>query len=266
MSYYSYSSSEDDDDDRYCEKCGRYFVDWRAREQHWNTVHTFPCNDCNRTFNSSRALQNHRQDKHTHVCRYCDKQYSYASDLEDHVELHCSICGQLFGSVHSRVQHQQSSVHRPKTNVCPFCNKSFSTLSALTGHVESGVCTQQRFGRKQVKQFVQKRERQLNLQGSLLVPRITNGPSDIDVPQYATERSWNGSAYECAMCYREFSTLRALNGHLVSHEPADYRCANCDMRFKVLSAVMKHWEQSSCGIKVAHMARKLVDPNKLLSY
>ena len=53
--------------------------------------------------------------------------------------------------------------------------------------------------------------------------------------------------YECCMCSRAFDKLHSLDKHLITHDPKDYKCYVCDKRFNVLSGVMLHWEQSSCG-------------------
>lgn len=68
----------------------------------------------------------------------------------------------------------------------------------------------------------------------------------------ASERSWNGYQYECALCARGFNTLSALNQHLNSpaHEQRLYRCPGrgCGREFIVLSGLVQHVESESCGV------------------
>lgn len=75
------------------------------------------------------------------------------------------------------------------------------------------------------------------------------------VTKLATERSWNGSAYECFLCHRDFKKLVGLNDHLRSpvHEKKMYRCppgyAGCATEFRALSALCQHVESETCGIR-----------------
>ncbi|PVH73861.1 hypothetical protein DL98DRAFT_395894, partial [Cadophora sp. DSE1049] len=68
----------------------------------------------------------------------------------------------------------------------------------------------------------------------------------------ATERSWNGQAYACYLCTRQFATLRSLNSHISSpvHEQHIYRCPGrgCGRNFKLLSGLIQHVESESCGV------------------
>ena len=66
---------------------------------------------------------------------------------------------------------------------------------------------------------------------------------------WATERAWNGSAYECYLCSRKFHSLNSLNQHLRStaHAEKRYRCPSvwqgCGKEFSALSGFVQHMEK-----------------------
>jgi hypothetical protein len=65
------------------------------------------------------------------------------------------------------------------------------------------------------------------------------------------ENSWNGDAYECYICHREFRNLHGLNQHLNSaaHRQSLYHCPQrtCRQDFKTLAAFTNHLESEACG-------------------
>lgn len=94
----------------------------------------------------------------------------------------------------------------------------FGTKSALTLHLESGSCPSG-LDRKSVARRV------IELDTSRF---ITNGARLLTYGQdeyWATERCWNGEAYECYLCHSEMRTLHALNQHLRSprHDQKIYK-------------------------------------------
>ncbi|KAG9227922.1 hypothetical protein BJ875DRAFT_490980 [Amylocarpus encephaloides] len=66
----------------------------------------------------------------------------------------------------------------------------------------------------------------------------------------ATERAWNGHAYGCYICPREFRSLPAMNQHMQSltHEQNMYGCPKrgCGGRYKLLSGLIQHVESERC--------------------
>ncbi|KAH9058050.1 hypothetical protein EDB87DRAFT_1532298, partial [Lactarius vividus] len=69
---------------------------------------------------------------------------------------------------------------------------------------------------------------------------------------WATERSWNGRAYECFLCHSMSNTLDSLNRHLKSpaHGQKIYRCPklDCRIKFVTLSGLCQHVERGTCGV------------------
>ncbi|CCM05280.1 uncharacterized protein FIBRA_07492 [Fibroporia radiculosa] len=90
--------------------------------------------------------------------------------------------------------------------------------------------------------------------------RLIEGSGGYTLPErtvttWATERSFNGTKYECFLCHREYRTLAALNQHLGSaaHDDDIYRCPRgwqgCGTEFRTLSGLCQHVEAERCGIR-----------------
>lgn len=68
-------------------------------------------------------------------------------------------------------------------------------------------------------------------------------------PSVRTTNAWNGYAFQCFLCQREFDQLHSLNQHLqspVHFEANRYRCPKCSRQFTVLSALVQHLESEYC--------------------
>ncbi|PBK85640.1 hypothetical protein ARMGADRAFT_548755 [Armillaria gallica] len=67
------------------------------------------------------------------------------------------------------------------------------------------------------------------------------------------QRTWPSTGRdECYLCHVEFSTLQSLNLHLNSpvHDANEFKCPKrrCGKKFKVVSALIQHIENESCGL------------------
>ena len=129
---------------------------------------------------------------------------------------------------------------------CPFCKTGFTTASAVTIHLESGTCSSG-LNRTKINNIVQRMDR-----NNVITKPMLTMPGYDRVEMIATERAWNGSYYECYLCHRDFSSLRALNQHVQSpaHEQNIYHCpkAGCGRNYKLLSGLIQHVESESCGL------------------
>lgn len=79
---------------------------------------------------------------------------------------------------------------------------------------------------------------------------LTYGDLDEDQTAVAaTNRSWNGYAFECYLCHRTFASLPSLNQHLRSpaHEENKYHCPKCGKETITLSSLVNHLESGRCG-------------------
>jgi hypothetical protein len=97
--------------------------------------------------------------------------------------------------------------------------------------------------------------------------RLIGGPGGYEAPMstptWATARSWNGTAFECFLCYSTFNKLDHLNRHLISpaHAERIYRCPKVECRsdFGTLSALFQHVEGGSCGVRMFRQVGDVMD-------
>ncbi|KAL1737251.1 hypothetical protein EV714DRAFT_241157 [Schizophyllum commune] len=267
----------------YCERCDRFFTSNRALDQHEeDSPHHNICDDCNVDFPTWLGLKEHYVQSRKHAyCQYCDEHFQDRYDLEDHyIEDHfycrkcrrvfvndrglqehyrqsdahhyCTSCQRDFQSESNLQSHLNSSIHRPRNVVCPFrgCGQAFISLSALALHCESGRCPSG-VDRRTVDRLVRTIDRNNYITDPSRM--ITGGDQERTVRNIATERSWNGYAYECYLCNRMYSTLHGLNQHLSSSYHADkvYKCPmkGCSHRSATVSALFQHVESGSCGAR-----------------
>eukprot|EP01103_Thecamoeba_quadrilineata_P008055 TRINITY_DN17844_c0_g1_i1.p1 TRINITY_DN17844_c0_g1~~TRINITY_DN17844_c0_g1_i1.p1 ORF type:complete len:307 (-),score=28.60 TRINITY_DN17844_c0_g1_i1:26-946(-) len=272
-----------------CEHCNERCVSRAALKKHINQCH-YPCKYCSESFSYRKNLARHYAEDHDFQCEYCTESFPFQTSLENHIdeehdfecdlctarffteedcreheeEEHptCSICNRTFRRPLDLYRHQSSGIHNVADKNCPFCRKEFRLNSQVATHLEMGDCKANRMSRGDVKRFVRQKERNHNLSGALLVPLIGNGRGYTSFNE-ATEASWNGSGYGCCMCPREFKELKQLNNHLITHESKDYRCFRCKKQFNMLSGLIKHWEQTSCGDKAYSAARRILGSSLL---
>ena len=125
----------------------------------------------------------------------------------------------------------------------------FITEAHLILHCESGTCPSG-VTRQAVDRVVARIDR-----GGIITNPARMIENTVVTQTWATERSWNGYAYECFLCHKDFRTLNALNQHLQSpaHQESKYRCPpawdGCRAQFKTLSALMQHVESGTCGVE-----------------
>ena len=146
----------------------------------------------------------------------------------------------------------------PKRYRCPGeqCTRAFTTHADLIAHWESGTCPSG-VTRNAVNRAVVSADR-----GRVITDgrRLIQGPDGGYAPRahaetWATQGSWNGSAFECVLCHKTFARLPHLNAHLQSPAHADklYKCPTmfdgCGMQFRTLSGVVQHVENGSCGVR-----------------
>jgi len=269
----------------YCDRCDRYFPHDRALEQHEqnSNMHNI-CYGCNRDFETLFQLKQHwvASPRH-HYCQKCDEHFDDGDDLEEHYEdahYYCPSCRRIFDSAlglheHNRQSHPycpdcrrlfqsdthlrshlRSGLHAGATVPCPGrdCNKMFVSGAALILHLESGTCPS-RITRLQVDRVVAQYDRQHIITNPSRMIGYGDSSSERTVETWATERAWNGSAYECFMCHRQYRTLVSLNQHLASpaHEERKYQCPRghegCGAEFRTLSALCQHVESEQCDIR-----------------
>jgi len=122
----------------------------------------------------------------------------------------------------------------------------FVSKSALTLHLEGGACPSGIDRRIVNRQIVALDKTSMIANSSRLLTY------DDSVQYGATDRAWNGYAFECYLCHAQMRTLVALNQHLRSprHDQKIYQCPNlnCGLQVTTLSALCQHIESGKCGI------------------
>src|SRR5260221_9401018 len=195
-------------------------------------------------FDSYSDLQEHDRDKHNY-CPDCQRVFENSSNLRHHLS---------------------SKKPQPATVRCPGrgCNRAFVSHGALVLHVESGTCPSG-MTREKLNRLVVRADKSNYITNP---DRLLTGPLGHFEPPaakatWATERSWNGEAYECFLCNSEFKTLERLNQHLQSPRPEDkiYRCPKPDCRteFVTLSGLCQHVEGGTCGVRVFKRVRDAME-------
>ncbi|KAI0310333.1 hypothetical protein OF83DRAFT_881824 [Amylostereum chailletii] len=234
-------------DHAYCEDCERLFVSWEALDQHIraSSLHNESDDDSS------------DEDEDEPFCRSCSRWFVNTESLHQHLTaspIHnwCFQCSRDFSSPTALSQHASSRVHAASDFFCPLCTRGFKQPSAIAHHVESGACPKAPVSRHQVTHAIHS----LNIIPTISISRRIGGGPVSNIPtivQYtATERAWNGKAYQCYLCYCTFHQLHFLNAHLHSaaHDSDEFRCpkAKCGRTFKVVSALVQHIESEACGL------------------
>ncbi|KLO16576.1 hypothetical protein SCHPADRAFT_901374 [Schizopora paradoxa] len=276
----------------YCQRCDEHFNTRRGVLSHYERSHHF-CRTHLQIFNNAKGLKEHYVQHSDHYyCQYCDEHFDDEDDFLDHAEddhfvcrpcgkifgtrakqqehyenhhYYCKSCDRLFNSQSNLDHHLASSIHKPRAFACPGrnCNKAFVSISALILHAESGTCPSGTT-RKTVNEYVVRMDRTNVITNPNRL--ITSGGVSAPPAQtrtYATAQAWNGRAYECFLCHKEFRALSALNAHLASpvHQSKIYRCPNvgaCGMEFVALSGLSQHVEGGSCGVQRFRQVRDMM--------
>ncbi|KAJ7794081.1 hypothetical protein B0H14DRAFT_2392867, partial [Mycena olivaceomarginata] len=247
-----------------CNDCDKDFTSWRGLKEHFvqSPMHDY-CQRCDEHFDDSEELEYHYQEDHDY-CVTCRKFFQNALGLHEHYrqsDLHhyCASCKRLFRSASNLTSHLNSSTHRPRDVPCPGkgCGLAFVSRSALLLHLESGSC-KSGADRPTINRYV----RAYDTNNLITNPsRLLTGASD--TTYVASERTWNGRAYECYLCHGDYRTLASLNQHLASprHQEKSYVCPLnvCREPFATLSGLCQHIESERCGVAKFKVVQNTMD-------
>ncbi|KAF8420726.1 hypothetical protein EV426DRAFT_242379 [Tirmania nivea] len=248
----------------WCYDCNRYFVNEDALQQHldYAAVHrpVYYCEPCRQYFSNAHGLEQHEKNSIQHLrmvwvyaCELCSFGCDELEVIENHKEKEhywCKLHDRFFQNENNLRQHKLSKAHG-RSKKCPLCSCTFPTFYALTLHLEAGTCASG-MNRRKVDQRVHEIDR-----GGVFTDqkRIGFGEWESEPDIWADFNAWNGSAYECDYCDREYGTLGKLNGHITQcHAPKRteyiYSCPGCGRKFKLFSQLMGHVEQTgTCTVK-----------------
>jgi hypothetical protein len=170
---------------------------------------------------------------------------------------YCSECRRFFQNSNNLRNHFKSKLHNIAGVPCfggSICGRKFTTVSQAILHIENGNCPSGLTG-KTLRNFVIRKDRRNAITKPSRLIGYDSSPTSNE-RRYATEQSRNENGwYECVLCNREFSSLRALNSHYASsvHEAKVFRCPNhasgCRKDFPILSGVIQHIEDGYCGAR-----------------
>ncbi|KAI1204917.1 uncharacterized protein F4807DRAFT_454291 [Annulohypoxylon truncatum] len=189
----------------------------------------FTCRNCDRRFALWKGLCQHADARnHTPMqfdCRCCNTTSPSAEDRRAHEAKehnHCADCNRGFQNANNLRMHMHSRTHRGAGLNCPFCKKGFTSATGLAHHLEGARCpAASGLDRDAVYRAVRSKDPDGVLAKKLLgwhgSPSYEAGPN-----------SWNGDAWECYLCHRDFVSLKGLNSHLNS-------------------VALNHLESESCG-------------------
>ncbi|KAI1210071.1 uncharacterized protein F4807DRAFT_423720 [Annulohypoxylon truncatum] len=238
-----------------CGTCWKEFRSDQARQQHMDAFyHHAPeheCDTCFRFFHSFSAVVNHMNAKNhwQYKCNDCDDSFLSKEWLRDHeVEDHfyCDPCKRYFSCYNNIKMHLNSRIHRGQNMQCPFCKQRYTTATGAAHHIESGSCpSAPGLDRDLVYRIIRAKDPNHIISNKLL--------EWSDSTRYeATSQAWNGFAYECSLCHRQFQKLESLSQHLSSpvHQQNLYHCPKriaCGREFTSLAGLMNHLESESCG-------------------
>ncbi|KAI5818545.1 hypothetical protein BZA77DRAFT_261318 [Pyronema omphalodes] len=242
----------------FCNPCQRHFVSRHSLYQHYNNsaLHAddYICSDCSVCYEDYDEYKDHRECVHEYPfhCQECGDMYRTQDLLEMHMEeehtepqWECDVCDRQFANENSLRMHMNSRIHRGASITCPWCKKTYTTATGLSHHLESGSC-RTGINRETIYQTIRQRDPR-----GVFTHKLLEYPSTERFNQTvsATAKSWNGTAYECPLCDREYRTLVALNQHLNSsiHQQNLYHCPRCNKQAKTLAALLNHFESESCG-------------------
>ncbi|KAI1779637.1 hypothetical protein F4818DRAFT_436941 [Hypoxylon cercidicola] len=165
--------------------------------------------------------------------------------------------------------HLNSRTHRGQDITCPFCKTGYTSATGLAHHLEGGSCPQASFlTRDEVYRVVRSKDPSDLISKNLIG---WHGSASYE----ATGQTWNGRAFECYFCHREFLQIHSLNQHLNSpaHQQALYHRPNrngCGRDFKTLAAIMNHLESESCAFTrfetVQRTVGDIMSGNRLLTF
>ncbi|CZT17617.1 uncharacterized protein RCC_03454 [Ramularia collo-cygni] len=144
-------------------------------------------------------------------------------------------------------RHLHGSAHYKNSIACPFCKRGFTAASGVANHIETGSCPRAtNLNRESVYKAVSARDT-----CGVITNKFLKWDGAANAEYAATAASWNGHAYECYLCNRDFAALASLNQHLASpvHKQKLYRCfgLGCGKQFAALAPLFNHLESESCG-------------------
>lgn len=241
----------------------RHFIHREALEQHWrhSQQHGW-CSMCEKLYRSRKALADHMKALHTHPIQPTEAETSTLQSLErpgmssdvnpGSVDPHIENASEpdqegpgwfIDGPSHGVEQNSTTDIPTPKAPghlLCFGCDRPFHEYASMILHLEEGECvtTMSELARIAESTTYSK----LYVVGKWREYLQT---------KYGLERGFfetdQESVWECTQCRLVFYSLNKANAHARSaaHKPKVFKCPSCSKKFKVLSGLLQHIEQST---------------------
>ncbi|PGH08534.1 hypothetical protein GX51_01053 [Blastomyces parvus] len=270
-----------------CETCTRTFYTQRACHQHMNDTNHWPpvfgCETCTRDFSSQHAAAQHMNALGHWLpkvpCETCQLKFHTDNDAAQHMKAkghykhYCAPCGIRFQNQNNLNMHLRSKVHQGSNVSCPFCQTKYTTASGVAHHLERGACPRApKLNRESILSEIRTRDPH----GVITNKQIAWHEEEAEVTYLATDRAWNGRAWECYLCHATFKGRNALNSHVNSavHKQKVYHCPNagakCGRQYSTLGALFNHLESESCSfIRFDNVQRQvggILQGNRLIGF
>ncbi|UPK96644.1 hypothetical protein LCI18_007579 [Fusarium solani-melongenae] len=179
-----------------------------------------------------------------------------------HYTNYCKACDKKFRNENELRMHLNSKTHRGNNVRCPFCTRNYTSATGVVHHLESGSCPRApKLDRETILGMVRDRDPH----GVITNKQIKSHKRE-DIKYTATRSAYNGSAWECYICHKEFGAVNALSSHLNSpaHNEKVYHCPNtksrCGKQFVSLAGFFNHLESETCGfMRFAKVQRRVGD-------
>jgi Zinc finger, C2H2 type len=136
----------------------------------------------------------------------------------------------------------------------------FTSASGLTHHLERGACSSAPYlNREKILQLVRRQDPH-----GLITNKQIEWHKEESFEYQVTREAYNGDAWECYICHREFRLASDLTRHLNSsaHKQQVYHCPNfqCEKQFVTLAALFNHLESEKCQfMKFARVQQQVHD-------
>ncbi|KAF8148261.1 hypothetical protein B0H34DRAFT_737583 [Crassisporium funariophilum] len=236
-----------------CEVCETSFTDVWAFQAHEKTskhcIAVLPAVLRRQEQKQADTADKGRDTTEALSCPSCGTIFSGGKALFEHLTTAtrhswCFRCSKDLPSPKALRSHERSSAHHERDPQCPLpdCTSTFTRTSEVAVHLQSGFHGAP--NRHRVAAVDHPSHPDTSMRDLQVATAVQSSSSGF----IATELSFDGFGYKCAVCPRSYRSLAILNAHLSSaaHGKTLFTCAKCIGVFTRISALVQHVESRSC--------------------
>ncbi|XP_048002620.1 zinc finger protein 345-like isoform X2 [Leguminivora glycinivorella] len=233
----------------------------------------FQCHDCGKGFLAEEPYNNHQLRHHPsagpYACEICKVRFNMQCRRQEHQDMHrlkffCKNCSFVSRNRHQARRHYD--MHAGKTFECKHCGKLFNKSSTYLSHVRLAhpdmhvscdLCGEAFVGQAGLKQHKAK----MHTMAEIIKPqRFECGVCSASfVSAEALSRhaaAGDHGARACEQCGENCASETQLQEHVEKAHPKEtYRCEECNMTFKRLSALELHHRRKHLGQRFSAAGR-----------